>query len=66
MHPCADAFSDDEEAGRRCQQFTTDHKYYVANLALKAAEDGLVIDAVDLLGTPVSTTTASAAKPMKK
>ena len=44
-------------------QLANDHKYYEANLALKAAEDGIVIDTVDLLGTPVPAANASAAVP---
>ncbi len=46
--------------------FAKDHKYYEANLALKAAEDGLIIDTVDLLGTPVPKHNASAATQIKK
>ena len=30
-----------------------DHKYYEANLALKAVGDSLQMDTVDLAGTPV-------------
>jgi hypothetical protein len=48
------------------EKLANDHKYYEANLALKAAEDGIVIDSVDLLGTPVPATNASAAAATKK
>ena len=50
------------------EKLAGDHKYYEANLALKAAEEGIVIDAVDLIGTPTqpSATSASAASPTKK
>ena len=48
------------------EAFTKDHKYYEANLALKAAEDGLIVDAVDLLGTPVPAGKASTATQAKK
>ncbi len=43
------------------EKLAGDHKYYEANLALKAAEDGLVIDSVDLLESPGPASTASAA-----
>jgi hypothetical protein len=33
-------------------QFATEHKYYEANLALKAAEDGVILDSVGLTDTP--------------
>ncbi|MBN1395451.1 MAG: YfdX family protein [Pirellulales bacterium] len=33
-----------------------EHKYYEANLALKAAEDGLIIDSTSLVGTPTEET----------
>ena len=33
-------------------QLATEHKYYEANLALKAAEDGVVLDSVSLADTP--------------
>jgi hypothetical protein len=48
------------------EKLANDHKYYEANLALKAAEDGLVIDSVDLLGTPVAASTAAAPTTAKK
>ncbi|HEX4144615.1 MAG TPA: YfdX family protein [Pirellulales bacterium] len=48
------------------EKLVNDHKYYEANLALKAAEDGIVIDAVDLMGTPTAPATASANAPTKK
>ena len=48
------------------EKLATEHKYYEANLALKAAEDGLIIDSVDLLGTPVAASTAPAATTAKK
>ena len=48
------------------EKLASDHKYYEANLALKAAEDGVVYDSVDLLGTPVPASTASATTPTKK
>ena len=41
------------------EKLAGDHKYYEANLALKAAEEGIVIDAVDLMGTPTPASTAS-------
>ena len=34
-------------------QLATEHKYYEANLALKAAEDGVVLDSVSLADTPI-------------
>jgi len=33
---------------------TKEHKYYEANLALKAAEDGIVLDSVSLLEFPTA------------
>lgn len=33
-------------------QLATEHKYYEANLSLKAAEDGVVVDSVSLADTP--------------
>jgi len=48
------------------QKLAGEHKYYEANLALKAAEEGLIIDSVDLLGAPVAANTAPAAKTAKK
>ena len=48
------------------EKLVNDHKYYEANLALKAAEDGIVIDAVDLMGTPAHTSTASTTPPTTK
>jgi hypothetical protein len=48
------------------EKLVGDHKYYEANLALKAAEDGIVIDAIDLIETPTPAATASAAPPTKK
>ncbi len=49
------------------EKLTSEHKYYEANLALKAAEDGLVIDAVDLLGSPAHASTVSSTNtPSKK
>ena len=50
------------------EKLAGDHKYYEANLALKAAEEGIVIDAVDLIGTPTppSTASVSATTPTKK
>ena len=48
------------------EKLAGDHKYYEANLALKAAEEGIVIDAVDLIGTPTPPSTASATTPTKK
>ncbi len=48
------------------KKFASEHKYYEANLALKAAEDGVVYDAVNLLGTSVPASTASAATPTNK
>jgi hypothetical protein len=45
------------------EKLANEHKFYEANLALKAAEDGIVIDTVDLLGTPVPATNTSAAAP---
>ena len=48
------------------EKLAGDHKYYEANLALKAAEEGIVIDAVDLMGTPTPPSTASATPPTKK
>ncbi len=48
------------------EKLASDHKWYEANLALKAAEGGLVIESVDLLGSPVASTTAPAAKMSKK
>ena len=41
------------------EKLVNDHKYYEANLALKAAEDGIVVDAIDLMGTPAPAATAS-------
>jgi hypothetical protein len=43
------------------EKLADEHKYYEANLALKAAEDGVVIDAIDLMGTPTNASTASTA-----
>jgi hypothetical protein len=34
--------------------FAKEHKYYEANLALKAAEDGIIVETVDLIETPHS------------
>jgi hypothetical protein len=34
--------------------FAKEHKYYEANLALKAAEDGLIAETIDLIEIPVS------------
>ena len=48
------------------EKLANEHKYYEANLALKAAEDGLIVDAVDLLGTPVPAGKASTATQAKK
>ena len=48
------------------EKLAGDHKYYEANLALKAAEEGIVINAVDLIGTPTPPSTASAAASTKK
>ena len=48
------------------EKLAGEHKYYEANLALKAAEEGIVIDAVDLIGTPTPPSTASAAASPKK
>ena len=48
------------------EKLANDHKYYEANLALKAAEDGLIVDSIDLLGTPKPASTDSAATPTKK
>ena len=48
------------------EKLAGDHKYYEANLALKAAEEGIVVDAVDLIGTPAPPSTASAATSTKK
>jgi hypothetical protein len=48
------------------EKLVSEHKYYEANLALKAAEDGVVYDSVDLSGTPVPASTASVAAPPKK
>lgn len=50
------------------EKLADDHKYYEANLALKAAEEGIVINTVDLIGTPTppSTASASAATSTKK
>jgi len=48
------------------EKMVNDHKYYEANLALKAAEDSIVIDAIDLLGTPKAAATASTATTPKK
>jgi hypothetical protein len=33
-------------------QLATEHKYYEANLSLKAAEDGVIVDSVGLVDTP--------------
>ena len=33
-------------------QLANEHKYYEANLSLKAAEDGVVVDSVSLADTP--------------
>lgn len=38
-------------------QLADEHKYYEANLALKTAEDGLIIDSVSLMETPDNTRT---------
>jgi hypothetical protein len=48
------------------EKLVNEHKYYETNLALKAAEDGVIYDSVDLSGTPVPASTASAAAPTKK
>ena len=48
------------------EKLAGEHKYYEANLALKAAEDGIVIDSVDLLGTPVPASSAAATSSTKK
>jgi hypothetical protein len=48
------------------EKLVSEHKYYEANLALKAAEEGIVYESVDLTGTPVPASTASAATPTKK
>ncbi len=48
------------------EKLAKEHKYYEANLALKAAEDGLIVDSIDLLGTPKPASTDSAAKSAKK
>ena len=48
------------------EKLANDHKYYEANLALKAAEDGLVVESVDLEGNPVPASKAAAAAPEKK
>ena len=43
-------------------RFVSEHKYYEANLALKAAEDGVSIESVDLTATPTKSSTAPIAK----
>ena len=48
------------------EKLANDHKWYEANLALKAAEGGLIIESVDLLGSPVASPAAPAAKVSKK
>ncbi len=48
------------------EKLVKEQKYYEANLALKAAEDSIVIDAVDLIGSPTPASTASTATPTKK
>ncbi len=48
------------------EKLVGEHKYYEANLALKAAESGLVIDAIDLSGTATEAPSASAAKSTKE
>ena len=44
------------EATMKCvieaTKFADEHKYYEANLALKAAEDGLIVDSTSLIETP--------------
>ena len=42
------------------EKLAGEHKYYEANLALKAAEDGVVYESVDLSGTPVPALRTSA------
>jgi hypothetical protein len=46
--------------------FAKEHKYYEANLALKAAEESIIIDSVDLIGTPDSASRDAAAATPKK
>ena len=48
------------------ERLAGEHKYYEANLALKAAEDGVVYESVDLTGTPVPASTASTTTSTKK
>jgi hypothetical protein len=48
------------------EAFVKEHKYYEANLALKAAEDGIIVDSVDLIGTPDSASKDAAAVDPKK
>ena len=48
------------------EAFAKDHKYYEANLALKAAEDSIIMDTIDLIETPDSASTNAAALPSKK
>ncbi len=51
------------------EKLVGEHKYYEANLCLKAAEEGVVVDAIDLVGTPKTEqkqpSTASTATPPK-
>ena len=51
------------------EKLVNDHKYYEANLCLKAAEDAIVVDAIDLVGKPKTEqkqpSTASTATPPK-
>lgn len=49
------------------EKLVGEHKYYEANLCLKAAEEGVVVDAIDLVGKPKAQqpATASTATPPK-
>jgi len=47
------------------EKLASDHEYYEANLALKAAEDGLVMESVDLQGNPVPANKTAAITPTK-
>ncbi len=48
------------------EKFASEHKYYEANLALKAAEDGVIYETIDLTGNPVQASTASSTTSTKK